>query len=181
VRADAVHHRELLVTTAARVFAKSGYDASLQLVIDESGLGRGTLYRHFPDRGALLVAVLERQIATLEHFVSERIGKPDLFCLYLREQAIIGAHYQPSRQFLDTEIPAAQRRRLRSKGEKLAVPIVASAKRNGYVGDSFSESDLAFIGRMLMNVAADPKVSGQRDAIGRAIDIVLDGIRPRSG
>lgn len=71
LRQDARRNRAALVEAAVDVFRDEGAGAPLDLVARRAGLGRGTLYRHFPDRGALVAAVLHRQVEHLEE-VAER-------------------------------------------------------------------------------------------------------------
>jgi AcrR family transcriptional regulator len=53
--------RDDLVTAAQRLFARDGYDAtSTETILQESGVSRGSLYHHFPDKRALFDAVLVR-------------------------------------------------------------------------------------------------------------------------
>lgn len=61
-RADARRNREAVVEAAKAVFATSGVEASAKQVAGRAGVGVGTLYRHFPQRTDLVVAVLEREI-----------------------------------------------------------------------------------------------------------------------
>lgn len=64
-RTDARLNRERLVATAQEVFAEAGPEASLNAIARRAGVGPGTLYRHFPNRNALLTAVLRDRIKTL--------------------------------------------------------------------------------------------------------------------
>jgi len=65
MRADARRNYDRLVATAREVFAEEGPDASLNEVAGRAGVGPGTLYRHFPTREALLVAVFRERIQSL--------------------------------------------------------------------------------------------------------------------
>lgn len=51
-----------LLDAAATVFARSGADATVRDVAAAAGVGMGTLYRHFPTRADLVVAVYRHQI-----------------------------------------------------------------------------------------------------------------------
>ena len=52
--------RAHLIGVATRLFAERGYDAtSIEAVLAESGVSRGSLYHHFPGKDALFLAVLE--------------------------------------------------------------------------------------------------------------------------
>ncbi|MDX3488189.1 TetR/AcrR family transcriptional regulator [Streptomyces sp. ID05-18] len=64
-RTDARLNRERLIATAQEVFAEAGPEASLNEVARRAGVGPGTLYRHFPNRSALVTAVLRDRIETL--------------------------------------------------------------------------------------------------------------------
>jgi AcrR family transcriptional regulator len=61
-RADAQRNREAVIAAAKTVLASSGVDAPAKEIADQAGVGVGTLYRHFPQRTDLVVAVLEREI-----------------------------------------------------------------------------------------------------------------------
>jgi len=61
-RADARRNVTALVEAAKSVFAESGVDAPAKEITDLAGVGVGTLYRHFPRRSDLIVAVLQHEI-----------------------------------------------------------------------------------------------------------------------
>jgi AcrR family transcriptional regulator len=61
-RADARRNVESLLEAAKAVFATSGVDAPAKEITDRAGVGVGTLYRHFPQRSDLVLAVLKREI-----------------------------------------------------------------------------------------------------------------------
>lgn len=61
-RADAQRKRNALLEAALVVFAESGVDAPVREIADRAGVGLGTLYRHFPQRSDLIVAVYLSQV-----------------------------------------------------------------------------------------------------------------------
>ncbi|MEV6175150.1 TetR/AcrR family transcriptional regulator [Streptomyces sp. NPDC051954] len=65
MRADARRNYDRLLTEARSAFAAHGTDASLEDVARRAGVGIGTLYRHFPNRHALLSAVFEDGVSDL--------------------------------------------------------------------------------------------------------------------
>ena len=65
MRADARRNHERLLTEARAAFAEHGTDASLEDVARRAGVGIGTLYRHFPNRDALVSAVFEDAVDEL--------------------------------------------------------------------------------------------------------------------
>nr|WP_238484293.1 TetR/AcrR family transcriptional regulator [Oricola indica] len=62
VRADARRNLDGLLKAAMEVFATSGVDAPVREIAGKAGVGVGTLYRHFPQRSDLIVAVFRREI-----------------------------------------------------------------------------------------------------------------------
>lgn len=58
MRADARKNYDRLIAVARDVFTEQGADASLCDVARRAEVGMGTLYRHFPNREALLEALL---------------------------------------------------------------------------------------------------------------------------
>jgi len=61
-RADAQRNVDALLEAAKEVFATAGVDAPAKEITDRAGLGVGTLYRHFPQRSDLVLAVLKHEI-----------------------------------------------------------------------------------------------------------------------
>ena len=59
LRADAARNRQLLLNAAREAFTRHGVTASLDDVARAAGVGPGTLYRHFPTRDALVLAVID--------------------------------------------------------------------------------------------------------------------------
>ena len=62
MRADAQRNIDALLLAAMAVFATSGVDAPVREIADKAGVGIGTLYRHFPQRSDLIVAVFRHQV-----------------------------------------------------------------------------------------------------------------------
>ncbi len=62
MRADAQRKVSSLLQAAIEVFAKSGVDAPVREIAEKAGVGLGTVYRHFPQRSDLIVAVFQTQI-----------------------------------------------------------------------------------------------------------------------
>ncbi|RZA32831.1 MAG: TetR/AcrR family transcriptional regulator [Lysobacteraceae bacterium] len=61
-RVDAQRNLHSLLDAAMAVFAQSGVDAPVREIAERAGVGVGTLYRHFPQRADLIIAVMKSQI-----------------------------------------------------------------------------------------------------------------------
>lgn len=73
LRADARRNREQVLAVAHTMMAEDGVDVSLRSVARRSGVGIGTLYRHFPTRETLISAVLGDRIHRLAVFAEESL------------------------------------------------------------------------------------------------------------
>jgi AcrR family transcriptional regulator len=64
-RADARRNEETLLEAAAAVFVSSGVEAPIRAIAAKAGVGTATIYRHFPTRADLIIAVYRHQVETL--------------------------------------------------------------------------------------------------------------------
>jgi len=64
-RADARRNEQSLLAAAASVFTTRGVDAPVREIATKAGVGMGTIYRHFPTRADLVVAVYRHQVEAL--------------------------------------------------------------------------------------------------------------------
>ena len=61
-RKDARRNQQTLLDAAAAVFVTSGVDAPVRDIAARAGVGMGTVYRHFPTRADLVIAVYRHQV-----------------------------------------------------------------------------------------------------------------------
>jgi AcrR family transcriptional regulator len=64
-RSDARRNEQALLDAAAAVFVRKGVDAPVRDIAAEAGVGIATIYRHFPTRANLVVAVFRHQVDAL--------------------------------------------------------------------------------------------------------------------
>jgi AcrR family transcriptional regulator len=61
-RADARRNEQTLLDAAAAAFVASGVEAPVRDIAARAGVGMGTVYRHFPTRADLVIAVYRHQV-----------------------------------------------------------------------------------------------------------------------
>lgn len=61
-RKDARRNQQTLLDAAAAVFVTSGVEAPVRDIAAKAGVGMGTVYRHFPTRADLVIAVYRHQV-----------------------------------------------------------------------------------------------------------------------
>ncbi len=178
-RADARENRERLIQAARTAFA-AGDQVSLEAVAQAAGVGIGTLYRHFPQREALVEAVYRDQVNEL------RAGAERLLATRPPAQALrawmdLFADWAAAKRGMVQTLAA-----MRSSG---AVDIGASRREiEAILGTLLSEGARA--GELRADVvAADVRsllagilaAAGDSEQTARLFDLAIDGLRPSRG
>ncbi len=95
MRADARRNSDLLIATAREVFTEKGAEAPLDEIAKRAGVGAGTLYRHFPNREALIEAVYRDEVGTLADLVEPLLaeyGPQEALTRWMRQQVLFVNH-----------------------------------------------------------------------------------------
>lgn len=182
-RRDAQRNRELLAAAARTVFAEQGLDASLDEIARRAGVGNATLYRHFPDRGALVEAVfhdlLTERIAAGE---TARRGADPWAALgaYLEGVFAVLAADRGANDLMTTAVPGVPSlAALHEHNRETLALLVERARQQGVMRPDVSAEDLLFtlaaLGRAVPALTA---VAPQ--GRHRFLALLLDGLRAGS-
>lgn len=187
MRADAARNRQRVLDAARTLFTQQGLDVSMDSVARTAGVGVGTVYRHFPDREALVSAVLADRIAHVTTLVETALrdlagddpeqawhtflaGMIDSGMLALIP--LVAPRAQDSAVFSDTMIAA------RARGAGVAEQVINTAQRMGFIRDDIGAPELA----LLLASAARrfPGLPPDLDAAlaARRIPLVIAALRP---
>jgi len=177
-RADAQRNYDKLVAAAREAFTEDGEAAKLDDIAKRAGVGAGTLYRNFPTRQHLLVAVYVDEVegiaraaddlADLEPWVALRQWTR-LFVDYITTKRAIGAALLTYMD-RDDEIFRSCRGAVFGAGDVL----IERAQAAGDVRPDVTFSDLA---PLLSGIAGMPNADATM--IDRSLDLVLDALRYR--
>ncbi|SDF62561.1 TetR/AcrR family transcriptional regulator [Klenkia brasiliensis] len=77
LRRDAERNRALILAAAREVFAAQGLDAGFDEVARVAGVGVGTVYRRFPERGDLVEALFQEEVDAVVARAQEAAADPD--------------------------------------------------------------------------------------------------------
>jgi AcrR family transcriptional regulator len=182
LRADAARNRGKLLDAAAAVLGKQGLDAPLEEVARRAGVSIGTLYNHFPDRAALVEAILPDQLSPLTALGEKALADPDpwngfvsflegMFSLQARDRGINDAVARNAPGAVDPEASCG--------GFGHVERIIARAVAAGELRSDFAITDLTglvwAVSRIIQEAPDDSR------AWRRFLSIHLDGLRARSG
>jgi AcrR family transcriptional regulator len=178
-RADARRNYEKILAAAREAFAEGGESTALEEIARRADVGIGTLYRHFPNRQALIEALYLDEVEEVCRAAAELDGEDPWEALSEWFERFVG--YVATKQALaaellncldrDAELFKVSRAALFASGE----PLLRRAQEAGVV-----RPDVEFpeVMQMVMGIA---KVhAGDPSQSNRMVRIALDGLRYRS-
>jgi AcrR family transcriptional regulator len=182
LRADAERNRLRLLAAAKDLFATRGLDVTLDEVARHAGVGTGTAYRRFPNKDALIDALMVDRIGELAAIARECLEEPDpwvgLTGYFERALALQAA----DRGLKEVLFSSGRGRERSNHARRQIAPVVTKlvrrAKEAGVVRGDIDTSDVPLINFML-NTMVDFGRDVEPDLYKRYLAIVLDGMRPR--
>lgn len=180
LRADARRNRARVLEAARTLFAERGVAAGIDDIARAAGVGVGTLYRHFPDKESLAVAVVADDMDGLletAHALALRDDAASALRDLLRAMAgrsrcdIALAETFAAAGF-DVKAGLASR-----KQELLGIvdDLVARAQAAGTLRAGLRGADV--LGLLMGTCMAAGRVApGDEACVARMLDVVLDGL-----
>lgn len=178
MRKDAAARRERLIEVAATLFERDGYDIALEAVVAEAGVGRGTLYRNFPDRAGLMVAVLTYKLTLMERFVAGHAEDATLLAAFLNRHGLVASLHAPAiAQLLADASQRVALQSLTSRAFILLEQIVARSHLAGTLRRDVNAIHLQIMTRMLTVPGTWPQAD-THGSLDMAVDIIVRGLAP---
>lgn len=177
LRADAVRNRELLLTAAAEEFALNGVDAPISAVARRAGLGKGTVFRHFPTKDDLVAALVLDHVTRLTELAGELLGAEDAGAAVLEFLSFAARQ----RQLLDipflSYVSDEEAERAQADLERAITALVDHARAQGALRQDVTGIDVMRLmcvpNEIMKNVPGAPP-----DLWERYLAILFDGLRP---
>jgi AcrR family transcriptional regulator len=181
LRADARRNRERVMEVARAAFAECGSDLSMEELARRAGVGVGTVYRHFPNKDALLDALVTAQVSMLVERTRAALERDDAWEAF-RELVRQGADLQAEdlafcevamarKRDSESSDVVAVREELQAETEKL----LERAKAEGRLRPDFTIDDVPV---MFASIAAAVRLAeGRPEAWKRHVEFTLDGLR----
>jgi AcrR family transcriptional regulator len=177
--------RQAILDTTAALAARHGLrSVTMSQIAEETGIGRATLYKYFPDVDAILLAWHERQISThLKYLAGVRDRAHDAherLAAVLEAYALI-AH--ESRGHRDTDLAAFLHRddqvgEAQNQLRDMVHGLLAEAARSGDVRDDVAPDELA---SYCLHALAAAGTLPSEAAVRRLVTVTLAGLVPGVG
>ena len=177
-RADARRNYEKVLAAAREAFAEGGESTSLEGIARRAGVGIGTLYRHFPNRQALLEALYVGEVEEVCRSAEEFARAEPWAALegwFERLIAYIGTKQALAHELLNyLDKDAALFQVCRTSLWEAGEPLLQRAQEAGVVRPDVSIGEVI---QMVVGIAKIPTSDpGQTEHMLR---IALDGLRYR--
>ncbi|KIZ45362.1 TetR family transcriptional regulator [Rhodopseudomonas palustris] len=178
VRADARRNINALLKAAMTVFATSGVDAPMREIAEQAGVGVGTIYRHFPVRADLIVAVCRNEVDTCAEaaatLAAQHPPRKALSCWIDRYIALVSAKRGLAAALHSGDpaydgLPAYFENQLSPALDRLLKAAAAA----GEIRSDVSARDLLWA---VAGLCA-PRRTDNFELARRMIDLLLDGLR----
>lgn len=158
-------NRRALLVAAREVFAAAGFSAPLSAVARRAGVGQGSLYRHFPDRTALAIALFDENIEALEASAARPESTLDDLLTLVIEQALA------STALIDlvTAEPHDPRAvHLVDRLNDVVAQLLAREQAAGRIGEQVATADVLLAVSMLAGVLARTEAADRPEVARRA-------------
>ncbi|MFJ2957917.1 TetR/AcrR family transcriptional regulator [Streptomyces sp. NPDC087270] len=182
-RRDAARNRELLLAAAHAVYAEHGVEAPIDVIARRAGVGNATLYRHFPDRGALVEEVFREALGRIREQGERARTAEDAWaglCGYL--DAVFGmlAADRGANDLMTTGlsgVPSLDA--LHAHNRETLAALLGRARADGTVRPDATTEDL-LLGLLALGRVVPALASVEAGAWRRPLALLLDGLRSRT-
>lgn len=165
-----------MLAAAREVFAAEGFSAPLSAVARRAGVGQGSLYRHFPDRTALAIALFDENIVALEASVARPESTLDDLLDLVIEQALASTALIDL-VTADPHDPRAAHLVHRLNG--IVARLVAREQAAGRIGAQVTDADVLLAVSMLAGVLARSDAADRPEVARRAWGLFHAAFAPR--
>jgi AcrR family transcriptional regulator len=184
LRADARRNQAQLLAAARDVFVERGPGVSLDEVARRAGVGIATLYRRFPDRAALLQAVvldaLEQTRRIAEDALAEEADPFDALTRYLHAALDVRVSAVIPLVLDKLDLDDAELRPARAAAARAVERIVDAAHRAGTLPADITFADVGMLLVRLSRPLPGPIAPELNDRLAhRHLDLFIEGLRPK--
>jgi AcrR family transcriptional regulator len=180
-RVDAERNRQRLLETAKAAFAKKGAGASLEEIARAANVGIGTLYRHFPNRDALIEAVYRNETEQMA-LAATRLAERHPPVTALREWLLLFVDHLDAKHGMAealNSIVGGTSALYAASGAKTKQAIARLVEGAVADGDIHLDMDPLDLLRALAGVMNKSPGPDSRRAAKQMVDILLAGMRTR--
>jgi AcrR family transcriptional regulator len=179
-RKDAERNRRRILAGAREVFRDRGVGATLNDVAHHTGVGVGTVYRHFSDKEELIDALFEDMVETVDGYLREALDEPDAwlgFTRSLERVCEVQAFDRGLREvMLGTGRGPERQQQMRDRVAPIVDEVVGRAQQQGTLRADVTPPDFPLL-QLMLGAVTDH--TGQPELWRRYLVLLFDGLRAR--
>ncbi|WP_042363706.1 TetR/AcrR family transcriptional regulator [Streptacidiphilus neutrinimicus] len=180
-RADAARNRARILEAAQEAFIEYGADVPLDEIAKRAGIGNATVYRHFPDRRALVrgvvLEVMERAISVAQQAYAEESDPFEALSRLVHDSVNwkIGALCPMLSEWTDLDEPEVFETKERLDG--VARTIIGAAQAAGSMREDVGSDDVFMAVAQLVRPFPGAPYDSLKPFVHRHLQLLLDGLR----
>lgn len=174
--AAAAANRRALIAAAREVYAEGGLSAPFSAVAKRAGVGQGSLYRHFPDRTALAVAVFDENVGELEEATASADRTVDDLLDLVAAQAVVSTAFI---ELITADLRDARTAAIGERFFRLVDRLVARDRADGRIGAHIETEDVTMAIGMLATEVARTDADARAATAARARALFHAAFAPR--
>ena len=180
LRKDAERNRNALLAAASDLFAQRGFEVTLNDIAHHAGVGVGTAYRRFANKGEIVDALFDERLSEVQGYAADALAEEDAWtafvdfidrCLRMQLEGR-GVTVLLQNRYLSSDRADIARDQI----APLVTKIVERAKKAGALRSDFEPTDAVHI-QIALSAIMDISRTVQPELYQRYLAMFLDGVR----
>jgi AcrR family transcriptional regulator len=181
LRADAARNRTRVLEAARELMSARGVEVQMEEIAREAGVGVGTVYRHFPNKEALVRALAEDRFSRIAAVMREALADPDPergFETMMRRAAEIQVADRSLTEVMRNHGDAMQAAAEMHDVPELTQRVIDRCKRAGVLRPDVQMGDIPMVmcGMGVASCSAAGRLAGP-DGWKRYVEYLIAGMR----
>jgi AcrR family transcriptional regulator len=181
LRADAARNRARVIEAAKAAFAEEGIDVSMETIAKRAGVGVGTIYRQFPTKETLFLAVVHHEMEGVAKFACRLAESDDpagaLYAFVARVLNTVASKRDLAQALEQSGAKPRESPEMQAFWRAMIAPLVERAKSAGELRSDVTVDEVLFL--ISGTCSAVINHGPDKKARMRMAEVVCDGLRSK--